>query len=177
MGVGPEAGKDIGSATWGTAPVGNASHQVNLQHSHSTSHYHTMQSHTHSTNISHSHGSHSHTDGDLYAQITGYNGGTWGDSANIIRSDEVTVPSYYSYGQYGGTDGYGAITRTDERHGVDVEGTTDGTTVSLGSTSVASGGPSTANTSTENPTSTNALSTTEFVQPRSIRVRYIMRIK
>lgn len=41
VGFGTDGGGDIGTALWATAPVGNAGHTINIQHSH------TVNSHTH----------------------------------------------------------------------------------------------------------------------------------
>ena len=61
VGFGTEGGTDIGSAAWSTTVQGLASHQSNLQHSHTVDgHTHTGPSHTH-TMANHTHTGPSHT--------------------------------------------------------------------------------------------------------------------
>lgn len=68
VGFGTEGGGDIGTAPFDTPAVGNASHQINLQHSHTVDphshstpdHSHSLSDHTHST-PSHKHSLSGHT--------------------------------------------------------------------------------------------------------------------
>lgn len=63
VGFGTDGGGDNDSAAWSVTPVGNASHEVNLQHSHTVdAHTHTGPSHTHDmANHTHTGPSHTHT--------------------------------------------------------------------------------------------------------------------
>lgn len=186
VGFGTEGGGDVGTAPWATPPVGNADHQVDLQHSH------TVDSHTHDVNIaafdsasagSHSHtvNSHDHDSGNLHAQIY---------MVDIVQSpngqagawvNEVTVTSWNSTLEWD-------LTSASANRNADVEAFTTATNVS-GDTGTAAPGtdsqgahvhsidaPNTTSTGTA-PGTDNQLSTTQSIQPRSIRVRWIIRYK
>ena len=189
VGFGTEAGGDISTAAWNAAAVGNASHQVNLQHSH------TVNAHTHSTDIAHGHAN------TITASVPAHYHSATGITANISGIDGAHPHSIYgdneagSGGVYIEVDDDAANTRTvttgitggDGTHGhtVTIAGSTSsgagsngdaafaatmgGGVTSLGATSVASGGASNSGTN-------NQLSATFDVQPRSIRVRFIMRV-
>jgi hypothetical protein len=147
VGFGTEGGGDMDSAAWATAAVGNASHQVDLQHSH--------------TGPAHIHGpgtllfavaKYDYTSGSLDSRLQMY------DSGGALQ-DILAMPD--STGSGGTNDGA-------RRWGI-TAGTSDVIFYTAGgSGSTASSG--TAGTG-------NSLSTTQSIQPRSIRVRYLMRIK
>jgi hypothetical protein len=157
VGFGTENGGDIGSATFETAPVGNANHVNNFSHTHTVnSHSHTVNSHNHSI------GSHSHT-------LTSRTG--W------ASNDGVTPPNTGGF-DVRNEDGSrvehiradAGVLSSEGQHRHDLGGSTDST--NLGSTGNAS--PSTSSSS---PGTSTGLSASEDIQPRSIRVRYYMRIK
>lgn len=147
VGFGTEGGGDIDSASWSTSAVGAASHQIDI-------------SHTHSTNIGSfstgSGGSHSHTSGTLRANI-------YYTSPDSLVMDLVTDNFTWDWEAdvSGNSPSSGSGTATNS---VAVDG----------STSTASD-----HTHTVDPpatTSSSNLSTTQSIQPRSISVRFIMRI-
>lgn len=223
VGFGTEGGGDIDTAAWATSAVGNASHQVNLQHSHTVNshthdlanHTHTGGAHTHSVDIAsftsgagsaHSHtiGSHTHTTPDhthdgtgLYALCT-LNDSSGSDSDGLFmqtmavsswnsnRGDDVggsNAPgtSYENAVVVAGTtalDGAGTTgagsgstgNESSHTHSIDPPSTS-----SSSAGAVATGGPSTNTSGATAPGTDNQLSTTQSIQPRSIRVRFIMR--
>lgn len=151
VGFGTEGGGDIDTAAWSTLPVGNASHQVNIAH-------------THTVDIasfaSGAGGGHDHASGDLYAQI----GNSQLASDGRLHIDFTAVASWTPDRRISSLNDDGASS-TSQSNGVDVGGTTS---------SVAD------HTHTIDPpsaASNSALSATQDVQPRSIRVRFIMRAK
>lgn len=131
VGFGTEGGADNGSAAWSTTPVGNASHQVNLSHDH------TSASHNHTSS------------GNLYALI----GSLVGYSGIALSYTSKTISTFTANRVTGTSVSSATVTGRDE--GVPVYGTSDNTTP--------------ANTG-------SALSATQSIQPRSVLVRYIMRI-
>jgi len=152
VGFGTEGGGDIDSASWATTAVGNASHQVDIQHAH------TMTGHTHTGP------SHLHTTGDftlLEADIPSHTHGTSIKVRNDIPNVTVTgaTTAYEADAAYSGT----YVTTA----------TGGGTAHNHGNT----GSSGTAATGSTTDTMNNQLSTTQSIQPRSIRVRYIMRIR
>ena len=136
VGFGTEGGGDIDSAAWATAAVGNASHQVDVSHTH--------------TGPSHTHGA-----GTLKFQIA--------------SSDATKV---YWYNSAGDSD-YIAVTQS-------VHGTGSAPLAKWTWTNGESwytGGASTGATGADGTGATSSeLSATQSIQPRSVRVRYIMRI-
>ena len=198
VGFGTEGGGDVDTAIWATTPVGNASHQINLQHDH------TVDAHTHDVNIgsftsgggsahshtvdSHTHTgpSHTHDYGTLYAKLQINEEGVDGISYEPVSGGSI------SWTQAAGNcdDAGGAST-----HG-DGHTYTTGTAIGgdTGSGGTGDTGSATPNTSSESAhthsidppnttsgtasvnTTTNSLSATQSIQPRSIRVRWIMRI-
>lgn len=156
VGFGTEGGGDIDTAAWATAPVGNASHQANLEHSHPISsdggHSHTVDSHTHG-------------EGSLIAAI-GWDI-TGAASPGRAYQHQTTGNNWSPNTVYGGFSGTGAS---------DVANTTEGADV-IGDTGSASPGTDVQGSHDHSGSTSNSLSTTQDVQPRSIRVRYIIRIK
>jgi len=176
VGFGTEGGGDIDSAAWATVAVGNASHQINLQHSH------TVDNHTHDVDIgsfaSGAGTAHSHTVGTLQFTTANYtyNGATDshllmydsnGSASNMINSLQASNSNLnlgyicqfaktYSFTAYT-KDGTGSVaSESSHTHSVNPPNTT-----SAGAT----------------PGTDNQLSSPQSIQPRSIRVRFIMRIK
>lgn len=199
VGFGTEGGADIGTVLFATLAVGNASHQINLEHLHAVdAHVHTLSAHTHTT-AAHSHTLSAHTH-SVPAHFHGKGTIAIGDSGSHAH----TVPSSTgsagpgAFADEGG--GGGAITgivtvaATHSHLNADFSGSVGNTgsgidgdaamvsgSPSVDSTnSVSSGatsGPSVADTGSTSPGTNNQLSTTQSIQPRSIRVRFIMRLR
>lgn len=151
VGFGTEGGGDIGTALWQVPPVGNANHQVNLQHSH------TVNAHNHSL------GSHSHTAVDHAHNMTGLGQGTNFIDTNVGAANEFQL-------NIGGNDIIcSTVPGGSGNHTHDYLGPSDFAAVTINNTNLGNSGNS-------SPGTNNGLSTTEDVQPRSIRVRFIMRI-
>lgn len=190
VGFGTDGGGDIGTAPWATAAVGNAGNTINLQHAHTDAgHTHDMGNHTH-TGPSHTHNVSAHThsiasDGDhdhgartngmsLTANETSPNYRLRDDSAGWVSR---VSNSYHIAVQSGAND------EGEHDHDISVDGAHDHGAVT-GSASPATGAsgtgatgvPSTNNTSSTSVTLSNSLSTTQSIQPISIRYRFIMRI-
>lgn len=155
VGFGTDGGANLHNAAWSAAAVGNAGHTVNLQHQH------TVAAHNH-TGPSHSHGPGSlifktawrnDIGGDNYLEMY--------DAAGVLQ---IVVDASYQRNTDAPTvdtaqipDGFG----TDFFYTAEGAGTT------------ASGG--TGNTGNASPLTDNQLSTVQSIQPRSLRVRHIMR--
>jgi len=158
VGFGTDGGGNIGTAVWATGPVGNNNHQINIQHSHTVvAHNHTGPSHTH-TIPGHLHSTSDHTlditeipshahDFTWY-RVAGADPGATGDLGNGEPHTSTTT----SVG--GGLP---------HNHG------------NTGSTSLTTDASGTGNTGDASPGTNNQLSTTQSIQPHSIRVRYIVR--
>lgn len=163
VGFGTDGGGDIDTAVWATAAVGNASHQINIQHSHTVNaHNHGMQNHTHAE------AAHTHTFGTLTFQVAETVLGEFymnnGGGAGLISGNETV------------SAGVGAIVADNWPAGSNSYYTYNGSG-NTGSTSPgATGVPSNNTTTDASPGTDNQLSTTQSIQPRSIRVRYIMRV-
>lgn len=159
VGFGTDGAGDNDSAAWDTAAVGNAGHTVDVSHTHAVA----GTSNSGTTGISATH-THTHTSGSMYAKI----GEETGSTGRIVISNGGDT--------FSGTDRWatGGI-------GMDTtNSSTDASSVALGGTSA------TANTATVSVTdgghthgisftSGSGGSATQSIQPRSIRVRYIMR--
>lgn len=212
VGFGTDGGGDIDTAIWGTGAVGNAAHQVNLQHSHTVnahshdlanhvhaggSHTHNIASHNHDMqNHTHSVGPHTHGPGTLQFQIGDYtngltetlsffdssgtsiivasSGNTPGGAGAVYESNN-TQPSFSMWTTTAGATG----TSGSGSGSTDVPSTNTTSSVSLVTDPSGTGntGVPVPNLSGSTSTATdNQLSTTQSIQPRSIRVRYIMRI-
>ena len=188
VGFGTEGGGDIDSAVWSTAIVGSASHLINLQHSH------TVNAHTHDLNIasftSGSGGSHLHTFSDSFttntvadhdhgaltgiiSSNTSFTGATQAllDNTSTVEIDHhlAVDPGVSSYeGQH--------------RHILNADGSHSHTGSVSGNTDTEAAHthtvdpPNTTSTSAS-PGTDSQLSTIQSIQPRSIRVRWIMRVQ
>lgn len=145
VGFGTEANADIGSATWNATVVGSAAHQVDLSHTHTFNHNHAINSHN-------------HTSGTLQFQtlsvassaLKGYD----------INGNAVTLGTVVSL----------SGTPTTPSMTINTTSATYYTTGGSGST-----GSSTDTTANTSVASNSSLSATQSIQPRSIRVRYIIR--
>jgi hypothetical protein len=175
VGFGTEGGTDNGSAAWATDPVGNASHQINIAHTH------TGGGHTHDVDIvgftSGAGSSHSHGAGTLKFKVGSSDGyyfnfddGAGNTRALIQKLSETnclangTVWNAAYLGQFTGeawtwnNSGSGSTaTEAAHTHAIDPGNTTS---TSGGAVATGSGG-----------------SSTQTIQPRSVRIRYLMRIK
>lgn len=163
--VGVAATTQDGSAP--ITPVGNTSHQINLQHSHTTNaHIHTVVNHVHSgSNHSHAVAAHNHqwlivNPSNANDQTFDVNGTTKNltqsgnkDSAALLgmQADDESFLDFPAY-----TSNRSLIT--------DLSGTNDT-------------GGATPDTGTQSDSGTdNQLSVTQSIQPESIEVQYYMRI-
>lgn len=232
VGFGTEGGGDIDSAAWATPAVGQASHQINIQHAHTmTGHNHTGPSHDHDLTFdispftsgagtAHSHtnntlaltnaamtgaldneSAHTHTRGTFYARIAMPAQG--GASTTEIEYQSETVSAWTATDRCDSvqdqsssqsvtagvpiagtssagsahTHGLGTLAITNAA----ITGATADESTHTHSIDPPSAGPFTSTsagtgvTSTTIDTMNNQLSTTQTIQPRSIRVRYIMR--
>jgi len=165
VGFGTDGGGDNHSAAWATTPVGNAGHTVDLSHTHTLAHTHPVDPPSTSTS---SNGAHTHDEGSLYAQI-----GLPSTPTTRLDFFEVTGLSAWN------STRRCAVTNDDSGAGgaFTVGIKVDGTTASNGAhthtvdiASFTSGAASTSDTGT-------ALSSTQSIQPRSIRFRFYMRAK
>ncbi len=126
VGFGTEGGNDIDTAAWDYAVVGNSSHQINLQHSHTVNaHSHSLQNHTHSTpnhahavnahthdleNHTHTGASHTHGPGSLSLKFGTYSySSTSGGS--FLLGDVSTVAGYIGVFPTTNTPTTGSATR------------------------------------------------------------------
>ncbi len=175
VGFGNEGARDIGSAGWDTTAVGNAGHQIDLSHSHTVD----IQSFPSSSDGLHGHTVNSHTHGvgtyqfvtasflDLFGGVLvmydasgnniSLNGSMSTDLASgydrVVRWASLSGPAFQNFYT---TNGAG--TSAESSPGTNEQG---------------------AHSHMIDPpdtTSTTAGSTTP-IQPRSIRVRYIIRVK
>lgn len=149
VGFGTDGGTDIDTATWNVTAVGNAGHTINVAHTH------TDAGHTHSLP------SHSHSAGTLQFKVAEWTTTTvnFYDSAG----SSVTVLQESASGSGGSGTGV-AVSAGSSATGYTKDGS--GSTASTGGTS----GSGTASLG-------SSLSSTQSIQPRSIRVRYIIRYK
>jgi hypothetical protein len=170
VGFGTEGGEDIDSDPWNAAAVGNANHQINLQHSH------TVNAHTHDlANHTHTGPSHTHASGTLKFEVGDRNdvgainlrtfGGTPSGVTNINSKREGVDPApIFNY--------HGPLTSAAVTWYTD---TGSGSTASGGNS--ATGTPSNNTSGSASPGMNNQLSATQSIQVRSVRVRFIMRYK
>lgn len=149
VGFGTEGGGDNDTAAWDTAAVGDASHQINLAHTHDVNP---------ASFTSGAGSAHSHSNGSYVAEIT-YSSSDSRLDANITTATSWTSDHRLAASGDGGSAG-GSFTT-----GANVQGTSSTESAHTHSINV----PDT--------TSTSALSSTQSIQPRSIRVRFYMRGK
>jgi hypothetical protein len=175
----PDGGGDLDSASWATAAVGNTSHLGDFDHEHTSSHTHSI-THTHELSHTHEIPLHSHAldsggwaeigwpssaFDDLYFRYT-TSGSAFtsqkrqeGNAASSVSSScDYKVP----------LDGDTATSVSERTTGNANDATTD-------SQSTSTSGP--MSDSTTDSTNWNAGSDDRTIQPESIRVRYIMRIR
>lgn len=136
------------------AEVGNASHQINIAHTHTgPSHTHTVSAHTHSGG-SHNHQWYNYVSSGTTSQS--YNSGGSGvtiTNGALSGGDHIKHYIYSSGGDNINLDLYTS--------------NASGTTGSGGGGSTGSGGTGSTN---------SQLSSTQSIQPRSVKVQYYMRI-
>lgn len=138
-GFGTLGGGDIGSAAFTAVPIGNANHQIALNHTH------TGPSHTHSTP------NHTHGNGDLHAQIA-LNQGFDGIEVNHVSGIGSWTPD--------AADDIGSSVAPGGANTVGVN--VGGTTSSDGASTTGSGG--TGNTSSSLSANTNIQPLTQQVR-------------
>jgi len=155
VGFGTDGGGDNASAAWATAAVGNALHEISLIHGH------TVDAHAH-TNSTHTHGP-----GTLQFQVANFTGGNSG----VLQMYQAGggIDTVHVLTQRAGADGNVNLWASSFVLGAEQYYTKGG----LNATA-SDGGAGTGNTS---PGTSTTLSATQSIQPRSIQVRYIMRIK
>lgn len=152
VGFGTDGGANLHNAAWAATAVGQAGHTINLQHSH------TVSSHNH-TGPSHSHGP-----GTLQFRTASVSGSTLSMYDINGNPDAILTRSIIDAAQ--GPDITDPLTSNSPSGDMYTDDTgATGTT--------ASGG--TGNTGNASPGTDNQLSTVQTIQPRSIRVRYIIR--
>lgn len=205
VGFGTENGGDIDTEAWAITAVGNANHQIDLQHSHANTASTTTSNggtgntggssasdtgnasadHTHTLSHTHAGPSHTHGYGTLYAAIgwsAGATGIAWAQTGTSVTATNrasgtgwgtgTTTQSTTTTYVYGDTGSAG----TGNTGGASTA-TTSGVSATHAHTMAHTHtGPSHNHTATTTMTNANAGSTTQSIQPRSIRVRYIMRI-
>ena len=163
--------KTLGSAVWNDNLDGNASHQVDLQHTHTgPSHTHTGPSHTH-TGPSHTHG---------YGTLQ-FTTGTLVGTANSsifsmynVSGTAVTVAQSSLIAR--GADAQ--FERTFLNNGAHTFYTKSGTGATGADGTGATGADGTGATGAGGTGATGSGgSATQNIQPRSVRVRYLMRIQ
>lgn len=175
VGFGTDGGGDIDTAPWATPPVGNAGHQINIQHSHTVNaHTHDMGNHTHNVgNHTHSISNYTHAHA---GRTNGMSSTALENSANYrIRDDGAG----WTQRSGGGADRHIAVdsgSNDEGQHDHDLLDDNHNHGGATGASGGVSGTPSTNNTSSESPGTNNQLSSTQSIQPRSIRIRFIMRI-
>lgn len=217
VGFGTEGGGDVGTAAWNAAAVGNASHQVNIQHTHintltasnltvsgtgsgtSTGQSTNSQSTSTSGNASvdHTHDSGSlklkigyttcvshpvmnlyfyNSAGTALAAFSTTSSGATDFVCNITANLWPSASAFnvsgggadlYTNGGIGATGGQSVTHSHNIAHTHGVSGGTVATTVT---------GTATHGTAQHTLTNVAAGSTTQDIQPRSIRVRYVMRV-
>ena len=190
VGFGTEGGGDIDTAAWATVAVGNASHQVDISHTHTgPSHTHTGPSHTHDVDIasftSGAGSAHLHSTGGFTltineipvhdhmapigvlsptafgtAETTSGNRGNYGGST----SGATTYDTVSDTGGGASHNHRNTGSESSHTHSID-PGNTTSTASGTGVTG-ASGAGATG----------SSLSATQSIQLRSIRVRFIIRI-
>ena len=192
VGFGSDGAGDLDSASWSTSAVGNAAHQINLSHSHTVnSHSHTVNSHTHDlSNHTHSVSAHTHSINDHYhtiGYVYGSNFGPNGFNSNsgvhsyttfTTRSYMFTGMTFYSSTSTGQTPSYRFLSSgpTDGSHNSVSMTANSGGGGNTGTPSNNNSGSSSPGTSSSSPGTDSQLSSTQSIQPRSIQVRFIMRI-
>lgn len=168
VGFGTEAGADIGTAAWSVTPLGNASHQVSIAHTHvAPAHTHTGPSHTHTGP------SHTHSAGTLQFK-TVYTDGTNYIYAYTSTGSLTSIAGNQSffYGTSGTTKRYGT---TSAVQGYTKDGT--GATGSGGTGNTGASGTDATGNPNITLTTDSGGSATQSIQVRSIPCRWIIRYK
>ena len=160
VGFGTDGGGNIDSAGWSATPVGNPNHQIDLEHDHIvTSHNHTLSNHTHA-GPSHTHDFGFFDDG----------------AGNLFLAQGLSVTDLAMFtlqSDDGSGDDPGNVNALVQMSNPASDRTF--TTVAAGTGNT--GTPSTNTSGNTAPGTNTQLSTTESIQPRSVRVRFIMRYK
>lgn len=146
VGYGTLGAGDIGTVPWSASPVGNANHQIAINHTHSHTHTHPGPSHTHNYS------------GVIQIADWDSNSIGWANINDHIQT--LTVQS-----------GVGA---TALQKGSSWTGASGSVSVAYGGATTSSGSGNTGAAST--PTTSSSLSATQNIQPRSQRYRFIIRV-
>lgn len=167
VGFGNEGAGDIGTDPWSSLAIGNPSHIVNLSHVHSMNgHVHNMHSHTHYMQ------DHVHKAGATMLAMITFNDPTV--SVGRLYQQRVGTTGWTPTFPYGGLSGVGGADGVTPATGTKIIGQTAGP-FAQPNTDV----PSTPNTLAPNVPDTLGEApslASQDVKPRSIRVRFIMRI-
>lgn len=166
VGFGTEANTDIGSAAFNSTVVGSASHQINTTHTHELT-----GTHTHVADHSHPAGSLQFKVLESFSYIIpppvrGY--GVYDSSGTAIRIVPVGTAS---------TSGSGTSLSTSQYVGA---ATLTSAVPTIYTVAGGTGSTSTKNINTTagtNTVSASGGSSTQSIQPRSVRVRYLVRYK
>lgn len=153
VGFGTDGGGDIDTAPWAATPVGNAGNTINIQHVHTMPHVHAGPSHFHDP-------------GTLRFKVATF-------------TDASSAWTYYTQG--------GSVTRLGYDPSDDGSGDFVFSVQSTGSDRILytddndplgnTGNSGTGNTgAASSSTTNNSLSITQSIQPRSMRVRYLIRV-
>ena len=190
VGFGTEGGGDVGTAAWATAAVGNTSHQIALNHTNSTDIAHGHADTLAFTGPSHTHTGPSHTHGPGNLRFVVATASDNGTARNLMFNG---LSGWFNI-QYQ----YGVLTRASGSNlaaticsstmanpedaytgalgaiGLTASGGTASTGISGTGVCGKSGGVTSLGST---PTASDSqLSATQSIQPRSIRVRFIMRV-
>lgn len=154
VGFGTDGGGNIGTALWATAAVGNASNQINIAHTHDHDHFHLES------------GSHTHGPGTLQFLVATTTTPSGAGNRFQMYDSGGSAITIMSYGTDLGGSGVSIMEQGDSTQRSYYTSTGSGVTAS---TVITTASPNTN-------TTTSALSSTQSIQPTSIRVRFIMRV-
>lgn len=159
VGFGTDGGGDIGTAPFATAPVGSANSVLDLTHTHTVNaHSHTVNNHSHTIGND---GIHAHTGlTGVISDNTGFAGAT-----QAIVDDDGVVKTDHHFAIDANVNNF----EGQHRHIISNDGTHDHS----GATGLTNPGTSATALVTNNPAPSLAAID---IRPRSIRVRFIMKI-
>ena len=165
VGFGTDGGGDIDTAPWATAAVGNSGNTINLQHNH------TSNPHTHTVNTA----NHTHGAGTLqFIVADSQNTGVNLFEFNMYNSSGASLLLWdRSAATINGINAAGGVSQQPQTQIFNTQSYYtkggSGNSASEGAAAIVSGTQSDSGMDSQ-------LLTTQSIQPRSIRVRYIMRI-
>jgi hypothetical protein len=183
VGFGTDGGGNNGSAAWATAAVGNAGNTINIAHTHTVAgHTHTGPSHTHDMgNHTHTVGNHTHGPGTLQFSVLFYDAGGGGGLGRLRGFTSGGASSTITEGVTAGTGASFAFnsefatpnTTYYTASGTGVTDTSSGTSGAPSTNTTSADG--TGATGSASPATDSQLSSTQSIQPISIRVRWLIR--